>query len=87
MCSLLFPYKRLYFGCFLCLVFAACVYSVCIALRYECLCSDSASYWNPAEVHVREAHSGQAGEVLHEEWSRPGPTLCSAQWHHVNTSS
>lgn len=53
-----------------------------------CFCVlDPASYWNPAEVYVREAHSGQTWEVLHEERSRPWPTLCSAQWHHVNTSS
>lgn len=78
-------------SCFLVLSLQLLFYSACSALKYGCLlvclCLDPASYWNPAEVHVREAHSGQAGEVLHEEWSRPWSTLCSAQRHHVNPSS
>ena len=32
---------------------------------------DPASHRHLAQVHLRQAHPGQAGEVLHEEWRRP----------------
>lgn len=39
----------------------------CFVMDFAWLCVDPAPYCNAAEVHVRKAHFGQAGEVLHEE--------------------
>lgn len=49
-----------------------------------CVCADTAPHLHPEEIHIWKTHPGQAGEVLHEEWSGPGSSLRPAQRHHVN---
>lgn len=39
----------------------------CFVMDFAWFCVDPAPYRNAEEVHVRKAHFGQAGEVLHEE--------------------
>lgn len=44
---------------------------------------DPAPHCDSSQVHLRQAHSGQAGEVLHEERRRLGAHLWPPQWYYL----
>lgn len=47
---------------------------------------DPATHRDASEVHLWQAHPGQAGEVLHEERRGLGAHLWSPEWHHLSST-